>query len=160
MNLGLTQPLTEMSTRNISCGVKAAGAQGWQTYHLRVQIVLKSGGLSLLENSGPVQACNGIALPLHHTHRLSRTPLGEWSARRRGRYLHHKHKRRTSMPSAGFEHAIPLIERLQTYVLDLTATGIDHLYFTSLLRLCICELSFAFIRLHLRTNKQSRLRLM
>jgi len=26
MSLGLTQPLTEMSTRNISCGVKAAGA--------------------------------------------------------------------------------------------------------------------------------------
>jgi hypothetical protein len=25
MALGLTQPLTEMSTRNISCGVKAAG---------------------------------------------------------------------------------------------------------------------------------------
>ena len=28
MALGLTQPLTEMSTRNISSGVKAAGAQG------------------------------------------------------------------------------------------------------------------------------------
>ena len=26
MALGLTQPLTEMSTRNIYCGVKAAGA--------------------------------------------------------------------------------------------------------------------------------------
>jgi len=26
MALGLTQPVTEMSTRNISCGVKAAGA--------------------------------------------------------------------------------------------------------------------------------------
>jgi hypothetical protein len=26
MALGLTQPLTEMSTRNISCGVKAAGS--------------------------------------------------------------------------------------------------------------------------------------
>jgi len=26
MTLGLTQPLTEMSTRNISWGVKAAGA--------------------------------------------------------------------------------------------------------------------------------------
>jgi hypothetical protein len=26
-------------------------------------IVLKSGSLSLLEPSGPVQACNGIALP-------------------------------------------------------------------------------------------------
>jgi hypothetical protein len=28
-----------------------------------VPIVLKSGSLSLLEPSGPVQACNGIALP-------------------------------------------------------------------------------------------------
>ena len=34
MVLGLTQPLTEMSTRNISWGVKAAGAYGWQPYHL------------------------------------------------------------------------------------------------------------------------------
>ena len=29
MVLGLTWPLTEMSTRNISWGVKVAGAQGW-----------------------------------------------------------------------------------------------------------------------------------
>ena len=28
-------------------------------------IVLKSGSLNLLEPSGPVQACNGIALPLY-----------------------------------------------------------------------------------------------
>ena len=27
--------------------------------------VLKSGSLNLLEPSGPVQVCNGIALPLH-----------------------------------------------------------------------------------------------
>ena len=45
------------STRNISWGVKAAGAYGWQPYHLHVLIVLKSGSLSLLEPSG-------IALPL------------------------------------------------------------------------------------------------
>ena len=45
-------------------GVKAAGAWGWQPYHLQVPIVLKSGSLNLLEPSGPVQACNGIALPL------------------------------------------------------------------------------------------------
>jgi len=32
--------------------------------HFLVQIVLKSGNLNLLEPSGPVQACNGIALPL------------------------------------------------------------------------------------------------
>ena len=45
-------------------GAKAAGAWGWQPYHLHVLIVLKSGSLNLLEPSGPVQACNGIALPL------------------------------------------------------------------------------------------------
>jgi len=37
---------------------------------------------------------------------------------------HNKHNRRTSMPSAGFEPAIPAIERLQTYPLGRTATGI------------------------------------
>ena len=33
------------------------------TYHLHVPIVKKSGGLNLLEPCGPVQACNGTALP-------------------------------------------------------------------------------------------------
>jgi hypothetical protein len=70
--LGSTLPLTEMSARNISwCGrgewgggVDATDAQGWQPYHLHVPIFLKSGSLNLLEPSGPVKACNGIALPL------------------------------------------------------------------------------------------------
>jgi hypothetical protein len=62
--MGLTQPLTEMSTRNIPWGVKVAGTYGWQLYHLQVPIVLKSGSLIVLELSGCVQACNGIALPL------------------------------------------------------------------------------------------------
>ena len=62
MALGLTQPLTEISTMSISWGVKAVGAEGWQSYHLNVPIVQKSGSLNLLESSGPVQACNGIAL--------------------------------------------------------------------------------------------------
>jgi hypothetical protein len=62
MALGLTQHLTEMSTRNISWGLKAAGAYGRQPYHLHVPIVLKSGSPNLLEPSEPVQACNGIAL--------------------------------------------------------------------------------------------------
>jgi hypothetical protein len=39
MALGSTQPLTEMSTRNISWGVNAAGAYGWQPYHLHVPTV-------------------------------------------------------------------------------------------------------------------------
>jgi hypothetical protein len=32
-------------------------------YHLQVPVVLKSVSLNLLESSGPVQPCNGIALP-------------------------------------------------------------------------------------------------
>ena len=47
-----------------SLGVKAASALGRQPYHLHVPTVLKSGSLKLLEHSGPVQACNGIALTL------------------------------------------------------------------------------------------------
>ena len=64
MALGLTKPLTEMSTRNISWGVKVTGAYGWQPYHIHVRIVLKSGSLNPLEPSGPVQARNEIPLSL------------------------------------------------------------------------------------------------
>jgi len=35
-------------------GVKMAGAEGWQPYHLHVLIVLKSGSLNILESYGPV----------------------------------------------------------------------------------------------------------
>jgi len=34
--LGLTQPLTEMSTRNIYWEVKSVGAQGWHLGSLKV----------------------------------------------------------------------------------------------------------------------------
>jgi hypothetical protein len=37
---------------------------GLTTYLLHVPIVLKSGRFNLLETSGLVQACNGLALPL------------------------------------------------------------------------------------------------
>jgi len=66
MALGLTQPLTEMSIRNISWGQKwpVRRADKLTTFH--VPIVLKSGSLNLLEPSGPVQACNGIALSFYN----------------------------------------------------------------------------------------------
>ena len=70
MALGLTEPLTEMSIRNISWRIKPAGAYGRQPYHLHVPIVLKSGSLTLLETSGPAQTCNGIALPFTTNDRL------------------------------------------------------------------------------------------
>jgi len=58
------QPLTEKSTWSISWEVKVACAYGWQPYHLHVPIVLKSGSFNFLDPSGPVQVCNGIALPI------------------------------------------------------------------------------------------------
>jgi len=42
MALGSTQPVREMSTRDISWGLKAAGAQGLQPYHLHGPTVEKS----------------------------------------------------------------------------------------------------------------------
>jgi hypothetical protein len=68
MVLGSTQPRTEMSTRNIFWGLKAAGAKGWQPYHIHMSTVLKSGNFNLLEPSGPVQACNRIALSFYPLH--------------------------------------------------------------------------------------------
>jgi len=60
MALGLTQPVTEMSTRNISRGYRRPVCRVDNLTHLHVPIVLKSGSLILLEPSGPVQTCNGI----------------------------------------------------------------------------------------------------
>jgi len=64
-------------------------------------------------------------ITLRHT-TLGRTPLDEWSARRRDLYLatRNTHKRQTSMPPAGFETTIPVSERPQTHVLERAATGI------------------------------------
>ena len=63
---------------------------------------------------------------LDHTQRrttVSRTPLDEWSVRRRGLYLttHDTHNRQTSMLPVGFEPTISAGERPQTYALDRAA---------------------------------------
>ena len=65
---------------------------------------------------------------LDHTQRrttVDRTPLDEWSARRRDLYLttHNTHNRHTSMPPVGFEPTISAGERPQTYALDRSTTG-------------------------------------
>jgi len=61
---------------------------------------------------------------------LGRTPLEEWSARRRNLNLtaHNTHNGQTSMPPAGFEPTLPASERSQTDVLDRVASGIGLLY--------------------------------
>jgi hypothetical protein len=60
--LGSTQPLTEMSTRCIP------GGKGGRCVRLTnlppsCAVVMKSGNLNFLGPSGPLQACNGTALP-------------------------------------------------------------------------------------------------
>jgi hypothetical protein len=66
----------------------------------------------------------GFKIILRHT-KLDKTPLDEWSVRRRDLYLKtHKAYRRTPLsPRAGFEPEIPAIEHPQTHVLDGAATG-------------------------------------
>ena len=58
---------------------------------------------------------------------VCRTPLGEWSARRKDLYLptRNTHNRKTSMPPVGLEPTISAGERPQTYALERAATGTD-----------------------------------
>ena len=70
---------------------------------------------------------------LDHTQRritVGRTPLDEWSARRRDLYLttHNTHNRQTSMPPVGFEPTISASERPQTYALDRAAARTGYYY--------------------------------
>jgi hypothetical protein len=75
-----------------------------------------------------------------HNWTHGRTPLDEWTARRRGLYLHRTTQHinvRASMLSAGFEHAIPATKRPQTCALDREATrlslqAVTFIYCTSL----------------------------
>jgi hypothetical protein len=63
MTLGLAQPLTETSTRRISWG-KCGRCVELTALPTSCAVVIKSGNLNFLERSGPLQACNGTALPL------------------------------------------------------------------------------------------------
>jgi len=59
---------------------------------------------------------------------VGRTPLDECSAHDRDLYktTHNSHKRKTSMPLAGFEPKISAGERQQNHALDRLATGISY----------------------------------
>ena len=70
MALGSTQPLTEMSTRLFPTG-KGGRWVRLTTLPPSCAVVTKSGNLNFLEPSGPLQACNGIALPSIYITRLA-----------------------------------------------------------------------------------------
>ena len=72
---------------------------------------------------------HGWGFEIAHSHTASgRTPLCEWSARRRDLFLttHNIHKRQTSMSLARFEPAVPLSKLPQTDALDSASTGIGR----------------------------------
>jgi len=60
---------------------------------------------------------------------VGRTPLDEWSARRKNLYLttHNTHNRQISMAPVGFEHTISAGEQPQTYALD-RATSLTGIF--------------------------------
>ena len=58
-----TQPLTVMSTRNISWGVKTAGAYDWQSYHLHVR--MSQAPRALWAYSRPVQGLFRLYVSRH-----------------------------------------------------------------------------------------------
>jgi len=66
----------------------------------------------------------GITITLTHS-TFGRTPLDQWSARRKYLYVtaHITRKRQTYMPPARFELRVPASERPHTHVLDRVATG-------------------------------------
>jgi hypothetical protein len=76
-------------------------------------------------------SCRGFTITLWHT-TFGRTPLGEWSARRRDLYLTRNKilKRQTAMPPGGIEPAIPANERPKTHALDRAASGIGTIHIT------------------------------
>jgi len=85
----------------------------------------------------------GFTITFRHT-TLGRTPLDECSAPRRNLYqkTHNIHKRQTTMPSAGFEPAVPTSERPKTHTLDRAATGISLQRKKSIGLTCATQLSF------------------
>jgi len=62
MALRSTQPLTEMGTMSISWGQRRPVRKA-DNLPPSCAVVTKCGNLNFLGPSGPVQACNGIALP-------------------------------------------------------------------------------------------------
>jgi hypothetical protein len=67
----------------------------------------------------------GFTITLRHT-TVGRTPLDEWSARRRDTYLttHNTHNTEASMPPVRFEPAIPASKTPQTHALDRAANTV------------------------------------
>jgi hypothetical protein len=101
--------------------VKGSVIQGDQVWFGHLGIVVFTDWIFFYGMTAP----SGPGPPHYRRSTLGRTPLDEWSARRRDLYLtkHNAHKRQTYKPPAGFEPAIPTSEWSQSLALDCAATG-------------------------------------
>ena len=123
--LAPTHSLIKMLLGGISTGLNRRGV-GLST-DLRLLLKLRMSGAippthCVKSPSGPVHPhYQGFTITLRHT-TLGRTPLDEWSARRRDLYLtaHNTHKTQT------FEPKIPASEGPQNHALNRAATGIGE----------------------------------
>jgi hypothetical protein len=108
----------------MSCRVKFCGLTQFTWYCLFFPMAQQS----LVGQGLPIIKASRSHWFRHTT--VGRTPLDEWSVRRRDLYLttHNTHKRQASMPPALFEPAISASERPQTHVLDRAATVIGTWY--------------------------------
>lgn len=68
MSLGLTHPLTDMSTRDLPWGIKAAVCRADTHVTFIYRLFEDPRSLNFLEPSGPVYICTGIALPFFTVH--------------------------------------------------------------------------------------------
>ena len=121
-----TQSLIKMLLGGLSTGLNRRGVE--LSTHVRLLLRLRMSGAipphphGATAASGPGHPhCQGFTITLRHT-TLNRTPLDEWSARRRDFYLtaHNTHTTQT------FEPKIPASERPQNHTLDHAATGIGE----------------------------------
>jgi len=76
MALGSTQSLTEMSTR-LFPGGKGGRCVRLTTLPPSCAVVMKSENFNFLEPSGPLQACNGTALPFYLYFRIQDNSSGQ-----------------------------------------------------------------------------------
>ena len=133
---------------------KMASRDGFEHTHPQVRHISTDYFHSATAPSGPGPLhFRRFTITLRHA-TLGRTPLDEWSARRRDLYLvtHNAHKRQTSMTLAGFETAIPSSERPQTHTLDRAATVIG-LSTDIIAKNSILTINTKYAKIRVRCNK-------
>jgi hypothetical protein len=109
MALGSFQPLTEISTRNITWG-EGGRCVGLITLHLPVSTVLKSARINLLETSRPVKVCNGIALPFSTTRQTRYAATYTSRSKYNTPHFHNNHQtQNTTIYTTHTRHNTPLI---------------------------------------------------